>query len=165
MIKFCWPSKLDSLGIPRPFVGSPDWEAWYGVQNLHNGGRTSLVSCSPICGSLTWCVWDLILSWLCPSYHFSVASLSLDIGHLFLVSFGILLLMVVQQLVAVLVFLKEEMSMHLYPTILNQKPVTFFLKRKSLIKIQVYFFLKFGKNLGSNEPVNTEKFPFTYNLW
>ena len=48
-----------------------------------------------------------------------------------------------------------------YPTILNQKPITFFLKRKRLIKIQVYLFLKFGKNLGSNEPVNTEKFPFT----
>ena len=34
--------------FPRPkdsqsFVGSQDWEAWRGVQNLHNSGRTSLV--------------------------------------------------------------------------------------------------------------------------
>jgi len=41
--KSCWPSRPDSLGILSPFVGSPGWEAWGGVQNLYNSGRTSLV--------------------------------------------------------------------------------------------------------------------------
>ena len=43
LIKSYWPSRSDSLGIPSPFVRSPGWEAWHGVQNLHNSGRTSLV--------------------------------------------------------------------------------------------------------------------------
>ena len=35
----------------------------------------------PVCGSLTWRVWDLILSWLCPSCHLAEASsVSLDMG-------------------------------------------------------------------------------------
>ena len=57
-------------------------------------------------------VWDLILSWLCPSYCLTVASsLSLDVEYHFLVGSGILLAMVVQQLV-ILVFSQEEMSAH-----------------------------------------------------
>ena len=45
VIKSCWPSKSDSLGIPSPFVGSgsPGWEAWHGVLNCQNSGRASLV--------------------------------------------------------------------------------------------------------------------------
>jgi len=43
VIKSHWPTKSDSLGIPSPFVRSPGWEAWHGVPNLHNSGRTSLV--------------------------------------------------------------------------------------------------------------------------
>ena len=35
--------KVNSLGIPSPFVRSPSWKAWRGVQNLHNSGRSSLV--------------------------------------------------------------------------------------------------------------------------
>ena len=43
-------------------------------------------------GKPTWWVWDLILSWLCPSYHLAVDSpLSLDVGLLFLVGSSILL--------------------------------------------------------------------------
>ena len=58
-------------------------------------------------------VWDLILSWLCPSYCLTVASsLSLDVEYLFLAGSGILLAMVVQQLVVILVFSQEEMSAH-----------------------------------------------------
>ena len=39
---------------------------------------------SPVCGSLTWRVWDLILSWLCPSCHLAEASsVSLDMGYFF----------------------------------------------------------------------------------
>ena len=43
VIKSCWISKSYSLGIPSPFAGFPGWEAWCGVQNLHNSGWTSLV--------------------------------------------------------------------------------------------------------------------------
>ena len=39
---FC-PSKSDSLGISSHFVRSLGWEAWGGVLNLQNSGRTSLV--------------------------------------------------------------------------------------------------------------------------
>ena len=42
IIKSRCSSKSDSLGIPSPFAGSPAWEAWRGVQKLHNSGRTSL---------------------------------------------------------------------------------------------------------------------------
>ena len=99
------PSGPNFLGIPSPFVGSVGWEAWRGVQNLPNSGRTSLVLlfCSPVCGSPTWQVWDLILSWLYSSYCLTVASsLSLDVGYLFLVGSKVPS-MVGQQLVAILV--------------------------------------------------------------
>ena len=43
IIKFPWPSRSDSLGIPSPFVGSPGWGAWCRALNLHNSGRTFLV--------------------------------------------------------------------------------------------------------------------------
>ena len=42
-----WPAKSNSLGIPRHFAGSPGWEAWYRVQNLHNSGRAYLVLLLP----------------------------------------------------------------------------------------------------------------------
>ena len=54
---------------------------------------------------------------LLPSYHLVAASpLPLDIGCIFLVGSGILLLMIVQQLVAILEFSQEKMSTH--PSIL-----------------------------------------------
>ena len=66
--------------------------------------------CSPVCGSPTWWVWDLSLSWLHLSYHLTVAfSLSLDVGCLFLVGSRILPSMVVQQLAAILLF-SQKMS-------------------------------------------------------
>ena len=80
IIKRLWPSRSDSLGIPSPFVRSPGWEAWHGLQNLHNSGRMSLVSLFSSCGSPTRLVWNLILLWLCPSYCLAAASsLSLDV--------------------------------------------------------------------------------------
>ena len=40
----CWPSRPDSLGIHSPFVESPRLGSTeWGIQNLHNRGRTSLV--------------------------------------------------------------------------------------------------------------------------
>ena len=73
------------------------------VPNLHNSGRISFVLLlSSLWVTHCW-VWDLILSWLCPSYHLALASsLSLDMGYLFLVGSSILLSMVVQQLVVIL---------------------------------------------------------------
>ena len=67
VIKSCWPSKSDSRGIPSSLVGFPGWETWHGVQNIHSGGRTSLVLFSPACESPTRQIWDLIISWFCPS--------------------------------------------------------------------------------------------------
>ena len=47
----------------------------------------------------------------CPSYHLAGTSpLPLDMGYLFLVGSNFLLLMVVQQLVAILEFSQEKMS-------------------------------------------------------
>ena len=43
VIKFCWPSRPDSLGIPSPFVRSLGWEARHGVLNFQNSGNASLV--------------------------------------------------------------------------------------------------------------------------
>ena len=57
-----------------------------------------------------------------------VAFLSLDMGYLFLVGSGILLLMVVQQLVKILVISQEEMSAcPFYSAILNWKWTILFL--------------------------------------
>ena len=36
------PQVQISWRFPSPFVRSPGWEAWSGVQNLYNNGRTSL---------------------------------------------------------------------------------------------------------------------------
>ena len=96
IIKFPWPSRSDSLAFHSFFVRSPGWEAWCGVPNLHNSRGTSLELFSSL-----WVThpvdWDLILSWLCPSYHLAVASsLSMDVGYLFLVGSSVLLSMVVQ---------------------------------------------------------------------
>ena len=100
VIKSHWPSRSDSLGIPSPFVRSPVWEVWWGIQNLHNNARLLWYYCSPVCGSPTQWVWNLNLLWLFPSYCLAIAySLSLDMGYLFLVGSSILLSMDVQQLV------------------------------------------------------------------
>ena len=103
VVKSSWASRSDCLGILGPFVGSSGWKAWRWVPNLHNSGRTSFVLLlSSLWVTHCW-VWDLILSWLCPSYHLALASsLSLDMGYLLLVGSSILLSMVVQQLVVIL---------------------------------------------------------------
>ena len=101
------PSRSDSLGIPSSFVRSPGWEAWRGVLNLHNSGRTSL---ELLFSSLWITGMGFYLSCFCPSYCLAASSsLSLDAYH-FLVGSSILLLMVVQQLVVILVFLQEMSS-------------------------------------------------------
>ena len=88
-------------------LGSLTW----GSEPSQTVGELPWHYCSPVCVSPTRQVRDLILSWLCPSYHLTVASsLSLDLGYLFLVSSSILLSMIVQQLAVILVLSQEEMS-------------------------------------------------------
>ena len=109
IIKSCWSSRSDFLGIPRPFVRSPCWEVWCEVPNLHNIGRTSLL----LLFSNLWVThlasmrFDFItVVPLLPSHcNFFV----FGCGVSFLVGFSVLLLMVVQQL---LVLLQKEMSAH-----------------------------------------------------
>ena len=112
VIKSHWPSRSNYLGIPSPFsdlqAGNPD----VGFRTCATVGELLWY-----CGSPTGWSWDFILLWLCPSYYLSTASsLSLDVGYLFLMGSSILLSMVVQQLVAILVFSQEKMSTH--PSIL-----------------------------------------------
>ena len=84
IIKSYWPRRPDSLRIPSPFAVSPDWEAWRGVQNIHNSARTSLVllffSLSVTYPAGVW--FDFIV--IAPSYRLTAAaSLSLDMGYFF----------------------------------------------------------------------------------
>ena len=83
IIKSHWPSRSDSLGIPRPFVWFPGLEAWYGAQNFHNSGKTSLVlSFSSLWSPTSWEL-DLILLWLHPSYYLTEASSCVSMGVYF----------------------------------------------------------------------------------
>ena len=74
IIKSCWTSKSDSLGIPSSFVESPCWEAWHGAQNLHNT-LVLLFSNLWVAQPGGGVVWDLILSWLRPSHCLAAAFL------------------------------------------------------------------------------------------
>ena len=86
--------------LSGPQAGKPDVGFWtFRIVELLQ------YYCSPVCGSPTWQVWDLILLWLCPSYHIVVTSLSLDMGLMFLVGSRVLLTVVVQLLVVMLVLL------------------------------------------------------------
>ena len=83
-IKSRQPSKSDSLGIPPPVARPPGLEAWCGVRTFTPVGGLLWYKCSPVCESPTQQIWDLILLWLCPSYHLILASsLSLDVGYFF----------------------------------------------------------------------------------
>ena len=84
VIKSHWPSKSDSLGIPCPSVGAQAGKPDMGLRTITTVAELLWYYCSPVCGSPSWQVWDLTLSWLRPFYHFIVASsLSLDEGYLF----------------------------------------------------------------------------------
>ena len=94
--------------------------------------------CSPVCGSPTRWVWDLILSWLCPSSHLTAASsLSLHKGYLFLVACSALLTMMVQQLVSILVLSQEEVYARPSPApSWNRKLSIFYLPNYCLLKVE-----------------------------
>ena len=130
IIKSRWSSRPDSLGSLSPFVRSPGWEVWRGVQNLHNSGELLWYYCSLACGSPNQWVWDLILSWLCPFYHLAVASsLPLDVGYLFFGGFqhhSVIDCSTASWNFGVLSEGGE--CTFLYSTMLNQKPLSFLLK-------------------------------------
>ena len=111
VIKSHWPSRSDSLGNSSPFVGFQAEKPAVGFRIFTTVEVLIWYYCSPIFQPPTKWVWDLILSWLCPSYCFTEASsLSLGMEYLFLVGSSVLVLMVVQQLVLILVLSPEEMN-------------------------------------------------------
>ena len=68
------------LPLPDPQAGKSD----VGLRTFTSVGQLLWYNHFPIYGSCTQQVWDLILSWLCPSYRFVMASsLSLGVGYLF----------------------------------------------------------------------------------
>ena len=110
IIKLLWPQGQIPQGFLVPLLDSQAGKPDVGFRTFTTVGEL-LWYCSPVCGSPTWQIRDWNLSWLCPSYVIAaVSSLSLDVGYLSFMGSSILLLMVVQQLVAILVLLREEMS-------------------------------------------------------
>ena len=97
---------------PRGWLDPQAGKPGMGFRTFTTVGELLWYYCSPVCGSPTQQVKsrDLILLCLHPSYHLIAASLSLDLEYLFLVGTSIVLLVVVQQLVAILVLLQEKMS-------------------------------------------------------
>ena len=70
--------------LPDHQSGKPD----LGLRNFTPVGEHLSFNHYPVWGSPTQQVWDLILSWLCPSYHLIAASpLSLDVGYILLGGF------------------------------------------------------------------------------
>ena len=117
--------KVKFSGDSQSFAGSPGWEAWHKAQSLSNSVRHSLILLYSSLRVAHWARIGLNLLWLHPFYHLVVASdLILDMGYLFWLCSSSLLLMVVQHLVAILVLLLKDMSMHMsfYAAILNQSP-------------------------------------------
>ena len=71
------------------------------------------------------------------SYHLAVASLSLDMGYLFLVGSSIFLLMVVQQLVAILVlFTGGDGHMSFDSAVLNRKLLSIIFKHAKDLRLK-----------------------------
>ena len=86
------PHFKSNNSLTLSFLYSPTLTSIHDHWKNHSLGRTFSYCCPPLCGSPTWQVWDLILSWLCPSCHLAVASsLSLNARYHFLVGSGILL--------------------------------------------------------------------------
>ena len=130
IIKSRWPSRPDSLGIPSPFVRSPGWEAWHGVQNLYNSVRTSLV----LLFSSLWVTHSvgmgfdfiMIAPLLLSRWGFFFVS-----GHgvSFLGGFQCPPVNGFQQLVAIWCSLGRRWAHFFYSTILNRKPYSCFLMK------------------------------------
>ena len=107
IIKSCWTAQTIPWGFSVS-VGSPGWEIWCGIQNLHNSGRTSLV----LLFSSLWVThpagmgFDFYCDCAPPTNFLRLFCLWIW-GIFFLVGSSILLSMVVQHLVAILVLLQK----------------------------------------------------------
>ena len=114
-VEFLW-SNLIGLhsqtlwGLLLPLLNLQDGEPNVGLRTLTPVGDLPWYNCSPVCESPTWCVWGLILSQLCPSYHPVVASSLSFFGCRvsFLVRSSIFLSVVVQELVVIWCFHKKR---------------------------------------------------------
>ena len=136
--KVRFPGDSQAL-LSDPHAGKPD----VGFRTFTTVGELLQYHCSPVSGSPTWQVWDLILLWLHTSYPLtSASSLSLDVEYPFLVGSSTLLSMVVQQLVVILVLLQEEMS-----TCPSTPPSSMFLFYLFILFFNVFYFLVYRKSL------------------
>ena len=102
-ISYQFPSLLSDPQGQKPDVG---FRTFTIVQEL------LWYYCSPVCGSPTWQVWYLILSWLHPSYCLSGTFLSLGVGYLFFFFFGVFQHPSVNGCSTALVFSLEKISTH-----------------------------------------------------
>ena len=103
-------SKPNALGLPlteaRPQARDPD----EGLRILTPMGETLQYSYFWVCGSLTWRVWDLFVSWKDLSYRLTVTSfLSLSVEYLFW-KVWIFIIDVVQHLVVIWGLSWEEVN-------------------------------------------------------
>ena len=97
IIKSAGPQDQTPYGLPVPLLGSKAGKPDVGFRTFRTVQALLWYHCSPFCGSPTWRVWDLILSWLHPSDHLTMAfCLSLGVRYLSLVGSSILLPMAVQ---------------------------------------------------------------------
>ena len=60
-------------GFPVPLSDPQTVKPDVGFRTFTTVGKLLWYYCSPVCGSLTQCIWALILSWLYPSYHLPAA--------------------------------------------------------------------------------------------
>ena len=106
-----WPSKWEwpkspkwpwgfSVPLPDSQAGKPDMR----LRTFTTVRELLWYYYSPVCGSLTQWVWNLISSCLCLFYHLIAAS-PLSLWAIFFGRYHHLLMMVVQQLVVILVLL------------------------------------------------------------
>ena len=65
--------------MPDPQVGEPDM----GLRTLTPMGGLLQYNYSPVCGSPTWRVWDLIILQVCPSYLSHCSSLCVWLQEIF----------------------------------------------------------------------------------
>ena len=88
-VELLWssPAGLQSQMLWGLFLVMSDSQAGephMGLRNLTPVGEILNYNYSPLCVSLSRGVWDLIISWACPSYCLIlVSSLSLDVEYLF----------------------------------------------------------------------------------
>ena len=108
VIKYHWLLMSDFLEIPSPLTRSPGCEAWHWAQDLHNSGRAYLV----LLFSSLWVSYSRGMGlgfFMITPVLLSNCGFLFVFGHgvTFLIGSSVLLLMVVQQLVAILELLQK----------------------------------------------------------